>query len=70
MDSPVVERGVDLRTLQVLLWDNSLETTRIYTHVVREGVAGLTSPFDLLKDITDEDMRAAVIATPAQAPIH
>jgi hypothetical protein len=28
------------------------------------------SPLDLLNDITDEDVRAAVVATRAQAPIQ
>jgi hypothetical protein len=42
----------------------------IDTHVARKGVAGVTSPLDLLNDIPDEDMRAAVVATATQVPIH
>src|SRR6516164_332721 len=36
----LVERGIDLRTVQVLLGHESLETTMIYTHVARKGPAG------------------------------
>ena len=42
----------------------------IYTHLARKGVAGVTSPLDLLNDISDEDVRAAVAATATQMPVH
>ena len=66
----LVQRGFDVRTIQVLLGHNNLETTMIYTHVARKGVAGVTSPLDLLNDITEEDGRAAVVATATQVPIY
>jgi integron integrase len=55
----LVERGIDIRSVQQLLGHESLETTMIYTHVARKGVAGLTSPLDLLEDATPDMIAAA-----------
>ncbi len=63
----LVERGIDIRSVQQLLGHQSLETTMIYTHVARKGVAGLTSPLDLLEDATPEAIQAAVTANPREA---
>ena len=59
----LIERGVDVRTIQLLLGHQSLETTMIYTHVARKGVSGVTSPLDLLNDVTAEEIQAAVAAS-------
>ena len=59
----LVERGVDIRTVQLLLGHESLETTMIYTHVARQGVAGVTSPLDLLDGVGAADVQAAAAAT-------
>jgi len=54
---------VDIRTVQLLLGHESLETTMIYTHVARKGVAGVTSPLDLLDGVGAADVQAAAAAT-------
>jgi integron integrase len=59
----LVERGVDIRSVQLLLGHESLETTMIYTHVARKGVSGITSPLDLLADAGKESIQAAIDGT-------
>jgi integron integrase len=59
----LVERGVDIRSVQQLLGHESLDTTMIYTHVARQGVASVTSPLDLLEDADRDTIRAALEAT-------
>jgi integrase len=59
----LVERGVDIRTVQLLLGHESLDTTMVYLHVARKGPAGVTSPLDLLEGITPQDIQEALDAT-------
>lgn len=44
----LLERGIDIRTIQTLLGHKDLQTTMIYTHVANQGVMGVRSPLDEL----------------------
>ncbi len=59
----LVERGIDVRSVQQLLGHESLETTMIYTHVARQGVTGVPSPLDALADLAPVEVQAALEAT-------
>lgn len=42
----LLESGTDIRTIQSLLGHSNVQTTMIYTHVVKRGAMGVISPLD------------------------
>lgn len=45
----LMEKNVDLRTIQILLGHNSLKTTQIYTHITDQKILNTPSPLEFLK---------------------
>ena len=46
----LMQRGADIRTVQELLGHSNVETTMIYTHVLKASVCGTFSPLDWIED--------------------
>jgi site-specific recombinase XerD len=62
----LLERGIDIRTVQQLLGHKHLETTMIYTHVMEKGTANTPSPLDWLDSLTPAEITAAAEASARQ----
>lgn len=50
----LLERGVNIRKIQLLLGHRSLQSTQVYTHVARDYLDHTPSPLDVLPDLDSD----------------
>jgi hypothetical protein len=50
LDSPLLEDGYDIRTVQELLGHKDGQTTMVHAHVLKRGGQGVHSPLDRLRE--------------------
>lgn len=64
----MIQAGIDIRTVQDMLGHEDLNTTMIYTHVVKNGPYGVASPIDRIADRLKPSSPSPV--EPASAPVR
>ena len=64
----LLEAGVDLRTIQLLLGHQSLNTTALYLHLTQKKLDQLHSPFELLRLPQADDVSASPAKPPTPPP--
>jgi integrase/recombinase XerD len=64
----LLEASVDLRTIQLLLGHQNLNTTALYLHLTQKKLDQLHSPFDLLRLPQAEDVSSASTNPPTPEP--
>jgi integron integrase len=62
----LLQRGTEIRTVQVLLGHKDVSTTMIYTHVLQQGGYGVASPLDDLGSSTQVRGGTTIGITPVE----